>query len=227
MRVSAHGGRTDQPLVDAPIAATSGFGAGLFAALAAVVVFNALSGHDCLMARSGGPSGYNALMASPDGDEYAVHVDRPRVLVVGALFLAVSLGLAWWLSPLGLVGVPVALIMLLRCLDPRPQLVLTSEGATFGGLLKSTWGRDVTVPWSEIHAVTLKADPVGEPPRLIKSMPMAPPGLTRMMKELIPPARLDVETNGGRRLSVYPPGRHLTLEQVEREITRRWQRAVP
>jgi hypothetical protein len=165
------------------------------------------------------------LMASPDV-EYAVHLDRPRILIAGALVLAVSLGIAWWLGSLGLIGVPVALIMVVRCLDPRPQLLLTSQGATFGGLLKSTWGRDITVPWSEIQGITLVADQMGEPPRLTRSIPMAPEGLTRTMKRLIPPARLEVTTGDGRR-SVYPPGRHLTLEEVEREITRRWRRAVP
>jgi hypothetical protein len=156
--------------------------------------------------------------------DFVVHLDRPRIFVAGTLLLGVTLGMAWWLSPVGLLVLPLPLIMLVRVIDPRPQLILSADGATFGGLMKSTWWRDVRVTWAEIEDVRLIEDQMGEPPRLTKSIPLAPERLTRAMKRLIPPGKLDVETFT-RVLSVYPPGRGLALEDVEREIVRRWRPA--
>lgn len=165
-------------------------------------------------------------MGTTEDEDFVVHLDRPRIVLVGAVILAVSLAIAWWASLLGLIGAPMAGIMLIRGLDPRPQLVLTAQGAMFGGLLKSTFGRDVHVTWAEIRKVTLVADQMRDPPRVTKSIPMAPERLTRAMKRLIPPNTLEVET-GTRVLSVYPPGRRLTLEKVEREILHRWRAGSP
>lgn len=155
-----------------------------------------------------------------DTSRLEVHLDRPRGIALGLIVAAVIVAGAVFMSPFFALGSFVPAIILIRHLDPRPQLVLDEHGVTFGGFMKSTARHDVHVPWGDIKRVGSVETPNLEV-RVTKSMTMVPPWMTRWQARVMPIDTLTVQAADGRTFQVYESGRGISLEDVRLELLSR------
>jgi hypothetical protein len=163
----------------------------------------------------------------PNDGEWSVFLARPigivAAVVVGSVAGLLVVQSALWLKVLGALGLACACLILIRFGDPRPQVVIRSDGITFGGLFKSAVARDVSVSWPEVARVS---EPESEIVELHSgSITFHPVWLTSFLRRIGSHA-FAVDLRDGRRYKVYSPGRGISLVDVHRDVLRRWQQAT-